>query len=209
LVRIDAPLLVIFAGLPGVGKTKLAETLARRLRCAVLRVDALESAMLRAGIARDQPIGLAAYLAAEAVAETSLRVGADVIVDAVNAVEPARRSWINIATRTGSTWRVVEVICPDQREHQRRVTKRTADLEDHQLPTWPDVLKRVHEYEMWTRPRLIVDSTVPLEVSLQTIWTYLDGRHRNQGRIRESFAEEAARRAQSLIPKTTLFGMSR
>jgi len=145
---------------------------------------------LRAGIARDQPIGLAAYVAAEAVAETSLRVGADVIVDAVNAVEPARRSWINIATRTGSTWRVVEVICPDQREHQRRVTERTADLEDHQLPTWPDVLKRVHEYEMWTRSRLIVDSTVPLEVSLQTILTYLDG----AGTETRAGSEKASRR---------------
>jgi hypothetical protein len=46
--------------------------------------------MRRAGVTRDEPTGPAAKVVANAVADASLRAGADVVVDAVNPVEAAR-----------------------------------------------------------------------------------------------------------------------
>ena len=114
-------MLVAMAGLPGTGKTAIAELLGARLSKPVVSVDPIEAAILRAGIDADQPTGLAAYLVAEALAENVLRAGHGVIVDAVNAVDPAREQWVNLAARTGEKLKFVEVVCSDTDVHRARL----------------------------------------------------------------------------------------
>ena len=150
-------MLIVFGGLPGVGKTALARVVAERVKAAYLRVDAIEAAMWRAGVARDQPTGLAAYVVAHAVAEGTLAAGVPVVVDAVNPVEDARRGWHDLAQRLPRPVRMIEVVCLDEVEHRRRVESRTADLEAHAPPTWDEVLDR--RYEPWEEPRLTVDTS--------------------------------------------------
>ncbi|MCM2416283.1 AAA family ATPase [Streptomyces sp. RKAG290] len=93
------------AGLPGAGKSSVAEALARRLAAPVVSVDPIEAAMWRAGVARNQPTGLAAYVVAEAVAGGVLALGQTVIADAANAVEAAREQWRSLAVVMASRWR--------------------------------------------------------------------------------------------------------
>jgi predicted kinase len=154
----QAPLLVVFGGLPGTGKTTLAARIAAQLPAAYLRIDAIEAAMWRAGLPRGEPTGLAAYLAAEAMADASLRSGCPIVIDAVNPIELARRTWRELARRTGSRLSVIEVVCSDRDEHRRRVEERAADLEGHSVPTWSEVEAR--EYDPWQEPRLVVDTSV-------------------------------------------------
>lgn len=92
-------MLIAMAGLPGSGKSAVAGEVARALGCAVLSVDPIEAAMWRAGIGHDQPTGLAAYVVAEELAREQLLIGNDVVVDAVNDVEPARQQWRSLATK--------------------------------------------------------------------------------------------------------------
>jgi len=162
---------VVLGGLPGSGKTTVGRPVAELLTAAYVRVDALEAAMWRAGIAREQPTGLAAYMVAEAVAEGCLRAGASVVVDAVNAVEVARQVWRDLAVRTHKPLRFIEVVCSDQAEHRRRVEARSADLEGHYVPTWDEVVQR--EYEPWRDQRLVVDTHQPLANSRLQIEEYL------------------------------------
>jgi predicted kinase len=152
-----APLLVVFGGLPGTGKTTVSRTVAARVGAAFVRVDELEVAMWRSGIAREQPTGLAAYAVAEAVVESCLGVGASAVVDAVNPVEPARRAWRDLARRTGAMLRVVEVVCSDPVEHRRRVERREADIDGQRMPSWREVTER--EYEPWSEDRLVLDTS--------------------------------------------------
>ena len=86
----------------------------------VISVDPIESAILSAGIDSDQPTGLAAYLVAETMAESVLVGGGGVIVDAVNAVEPAREQWVQLAARQEAAIRFVEVVCSDPELHRER-----------------------------------------------------------------------------------------
>jgi predicted kinase len=56
-------MLIAFGGLPGTGKTTIAQALARKLAAVYLRIDTLEQALIASGDA-GADIGPAGYLAA-------------------------------------------------------------------------------------------------------------------------------------------------
>src|SRR5215218_1777669 len=89
--------LIVLSGLPGTGKSVLADSIARFFGFPVVSVDPIESAMLRSGVRPDQPTGLAAYLVAEALADSWLALGLSPIVDAVNGVSEAKEMWRTLA----------------------------------------------------------------------------------------------------------------
>ncbi|MFN4002579.1 AAA family ATPase [Microcella sp.] len=160
-------MLVAMAGLPGSGKSTVAEELARAVGMPVVSVDPVESAILRAGIDADQPTGLAAYLVAETIADAVVRSGQGVIIDAVNAVAPARDQWVLLGERLGVEVRFVETLCSDANVHRQRLEQRRRDLVHIAEPTWHAVEQSLDEYAPWsglaeTRPRLTLDTVQPL-----------------------------------------------
>ncbi len=162
-----APVLVVMAGLPGAGKSAVADVLGDRLGAPVVSVDPIESAMLVAGVHPGQPTGLAAYVVAEGMAEAVLQAGASVVVDAVNAVEPARAQWSALSARTGVPLLFVEVVCSDESVHRSRLEARHRGLPGMRELGWADVLRSRSEYEEWAGesaawPRLPVDSMRPV-----------------------------------------------
>ena len=74
--------LIVLSGLPGSGKSTVAEGLSRALSLPVFSVDPIEAAMWRAGLAKTET-GVAAYEVARALADEHLRLRHAVIVDAV------------------------------------------------------------------------------------------------------------------------------
>jgi predicted kinase len=167
--------LVVMAGLPGSGKSVVAEDLAKALGCAVLSVDPVEAAMWRAGVTRDQPTGLAAYVVVEVVAAEQLALGHDVIIDAVNAVELAREQWRRLAERTGSVLRFIEVRCSDEREHRHRLEAREREIEGFPEPSWESVQWRRAGFDEWGEERLVLDSMASREGNLRTALDHLAG----------------------------------
>jgi predicted kinase len=149
------PLLIIFGGLPGTGKTSLARELARELGGVYLRIDSIEQAILnsRAG---SETIDEAGYCVGYAVAEDNLRLGRTVIADSVNPLQVTRDAWIGVAHRAHATAIEVEVICSDAQQHRQRVETRVPDISGHRLPTWQEVVCR--EYHPWDRKRILVDT---------------------------------------------------
>lgn len=148
------PPLVVFAGLPGCGKTLLARLTADRLGLTHLRIDTIEAAIAwSVPAAADSPAG---YLAAEWVAAEQLRGGRGVVIDAVNNLEIARAAWPALAERTGAKLTVIEVICSDPAEHRNRVQNRSSDLPGHQVPRWDQVSE--WRWEPITWPRLLIDN---------------------------------------------------
>ena len=150
----------------------MSRLVAQDLPATWLRIDLIEAAMWRSGIAREEPTGLAAYVVANALADAQLSLGATVVVDAVNPVEEARRGWRELTARHGIRLRLCEVVCSDRDEHRRRVERRESDLDGLKVPTWDDVIKR--EYEPWTEPRLTVDTVLSRAECLTAIFAYIE-----------------------------------
>jgi predicted kinase len=132
----------------------------------VLSVDPIEAAMCRAGVDRAQPTGLAAYVVAEAIAGDIPALGQTVIVDAVNAVEPARQMWRDLAASYAAVLRWIEVVCSDPDVHRRRLERRSRGDEAVSEPIWEGVQIRRGEYERWTDDRLTLDTTLELATNV-------------------------------------------
>lgn len=161
-------MLVVFGGLPGTNKSTLAVEVARRLRATYLRVDAIEAALIGAGLVPDQAsVGAAGYVVANRVADSCLRTGLDVVVDAVNPVELARAGWRELATAIGVPLTFVEVRCSDRDRHRRQVEQRESDLADWRVPGWAAVIER--DYEPWTGERIEVDNLGDPQVHVERI----------------------------------------
>ena len=80
------PLLIVFGGLPGAGKTTLSRELARRLSATHLRIDTIEHSLKSAGLAVDGN----GYAIANALAADNLMLDRSVIADCVNPVLASR-----------------------------------------------------------------------------------------------------------------------
>jgi len=160
-------MLIIFGGLPGVGKSEIARELARQLGAVFLRVDSIEQALRDSGVVTG-PLDESGYRIGYAMAEDNLRLGCSVVADCVNPLTITRDAWLDIAKRTGVRAVEIEIQCSDPNEHRRRVESRTADIPGLNLPSWEDVVSR--QYEPWTREHLVLDSaTCPVEQNVNQI----------------------------------------
>ncbi|GEA86776.1 AAA family ATPase [Cellulomonas cellasea] len=162
-------MLIAMAGLPGAGKSAVADAVGRALDATVLSVDPVEAAMWRAGVGRDQPTGIAAYVVVEAVARHQLALGRTVVVDAVNAVDEARGQWRDLARITGVPLHFVEVVCSDAALHRERLEGRRRDIEGFAEPTWESVEQVRREYAPWVDAPLRVDSVLLLDEVVATV----------------------------------------
>jgi predicted kinase len=149
-------MLIIFAGLPGVGKTAIAQELAHKLRAVYLRIDSIEQAVRESG-AVIGPMNESGYRVAYAIAADNLRLGGTVVADSVNPLRITREAWREVARNAGVQSVEVEVRCSDSEEHRRRVESRPADIEGLTLPTWEEVTTR--EYEPWDREHIEIDTS--------------------------------------------------
>ena len=161
------PVLVVIDGLPGTGKSTIAEALAARIASTYLRVDRIEQAIV-AWSTLTHPVGPVGYAVAHALAHEQLELGLDTVVECVNPVALTRDAWPGTAADAGAVLVEVEVVCSDPAEHRRRVENRASDVDGLVKPTWVEVTSR--EYEDWIRPHVSIDSaTTPVGDAVQQI----------------------------------------
>ena len=151
--------LVVLSGLPGVGKTSIAGVVAARTGSVHLSVDEVEESILACGLPLRWQVGVAAYEATRAMTEQNLRLGHDVVVDAVNDSEEARQTWRTAASRTGSPVDFMYLEISDVHEHERRLSGRDRGLTYVGEPTWSDVQRRRADYAAWSDEVLEFDTT--------------------------------------------------
>jgi predicted kinase len=170
-------MLVVMTGLPGTGKSAIAEAVAQVLPAPVFSVDPLEAALLRSGITRDQNSGIAAYELAAELARSQLRLGQSAVVDAVNAWESLRRWYLGLAEPVGAPAVLIETICSDRALHREQFESRRRAIEGWVYePTWRDVELRMLEYEPSNLDRLVLDAVEPLEENRRAAVEYVTAR---------------------------------
>jgi predicted kinase len=173
-------MLIIFGGLPGVGKTTISKELARQLGAVHLRIDSIERAIRDSGMVT-QPLNDIGYRVGYAVAEDNLLLGRTVIADSVNPLQLTRDAWVAVASRAGAEAAEIEVTCSDPQRHRRRLETRSTDITGPRL-TWEEVVSR--EYEPWNRKHIVID-TLGRSVAeiVRELQEALAKRQRNSGQL--------------------------
>ena len=147
-------MLFVFGGLPASGKSVLSLHLAKNINAVHIRVDSIEQHLKTH--AQLDPVGVAGYVSAYAVAMDNLRLGRTVIADSVNPIQVTRNAWRQVAADAGSSICEIEVICSDLAEHEQRYSSRSSDIEGLKFGPWKEVLNR--EYENWETRDILIDT---------------------------------------------------
>ncbi|MBN7804676.1 AAA family ATPase [Agrobacterium rosae] len=151
-------MLIIFGGLPGSGKSTIAQALALRLQATYLRLDTIEQAIRAASsLPAGADVGPAGYVVLYKVAADNLRLGRTVIADSVNSIEITRAAFRATATEANRRFIEVEVICSDKIVHRHRAKSRISTVEGLIPPTWEQIEART--FEPWA-PDLRIDTSL-------------------------------------------------
>ncbi len=147
------PILYLFAGLPGTGKSALGRRLAGKKRAVYLRIDTVEQGLRDLCCWEVRGEG---YRLAYRVAADNLQNGIDVVADSCNPLELTRSEWESVALANNALSLNIEILCSDPGEHQTRIENRIPEISGLRLPTWKEVQER--EYHDWTRKRIVIDT---------------------------------------------------
>jgi predicted kinase len=161
--------LIIFSGLPGTGKSTLAEAVGRQFHIPVFARDWLEATLLRSGLrpsSEHKSLSFAGYELMTVLAERQLMLGQSVILDSVAATETIRATWRQLTEQYRADWRVIECICSDEAIHRARLKDRRRNIPGWHELEWSDIEKVKGYYSPWTLPRLVLDMVYPVKENL-------------------------------------------
>jgi len=147
------PVLYIFSGLPGVGKSTLAKNIAKILNAVYIRIDTIEQGLRDLCKVDVQGEG---YRLAYKIVQDNLRVGNDVVADQCNPINLTRNEWVEVAVKNDCCYANIEIICSDKSEHRKRVENRVIEIENMTLPTWEEVIER--KFDDWGEEHIIIDT---------------------------------------------------
>jgi predicted kinase len=147
------PILYIFSGLPGTGKSTLAKNIVKLLEAVYIRIDTIEQGMRDLCNFDVQGEG---YRLAYKIAQDNLRIGNNVVADQCNPINLTRKEWNDVAIKNHSKYINIEIICSNKMEHKNRIENRKTEIENLKLPTYKEIMER--EYEVWDEERIIIDT---------------------------------------------------
>jgi len=154
---------VVFAGLPGSGKSRLAETVGQRLTIPVFAKDWLEGVLMQCGITH----------AFDRLGKRQLVLGQSVILVSVASTASIRNIWRALASEYEAHWRVIECICSDERLHRSRLDGRQRHIPNWPELEWLDVERVKANYAGWDEERFIIDAVQPFQTNLEIVLSYL------------------------------------
>ena len=156
--------LVIFSGLPGTGKSSLAEAVGRHFGIPVFAKDWLEASLLQSELkptSKEKSLGYAGYELLTVLAKRQLMLGQSVILDSVAATKTIRMEWRKLTKRYQAEWRVIECVCSDESIHHARLKVRKRGIPGWHELEWSEVEGVKNYYVPWRQDRLVLDMANP------------------------------------------------
>jgi hypothetical protein len=168
--------LIVFSGLPGVGKSTLADEVGARLGIAVFAVDWVLGALTPFGGRHlDDLMEIGAELLTT-LALRQLALGQSAILDHPAEDVADRERWRSLARRAGAEFVPVLCECPDPAVHRARLEGRTRGIPGwHDAGAWSNVERRRATFPPWPDGTLTVDTTAADERNVDAVLALLAG----------------------------------
>lgn len=168
--------LIVFSGLPGTGKSTLADAAGRQLGIPVLAADWLLGSLTPfGGYHLDRPLEVGVEMLTT-LAFRQLRLGQSAILDHPAEDPTARTQWRSLARAAGAEFRVVVCTCSDRQVHRTRLEQRQRGIPGwHEHGNWANVERRLAQFPPWTDDVLTIDAVRPLAENLAAVLEYVAG----------------------------------
>jgi predicted kinase len=154
------PTLILFAGMPGSGKTTLCRLLAQELRIPVFSKDRVQLVLRQRDLVKENTGD--GYYVILSQAEEHLGLGMSAILDATFPLDHLRLVASDIARRWGARFKAVYCSCSDDRVWRERMEQRSRAADpDWNMATWADVQRMRAYYKPWGDNALEIDSLKP------------------------------------------------
>lgn len=169
--------LIVFTGLPGTGKSTLAEALGKQLSIPVFAKDWLEATLIRCELIpsnQEKPLGSAGYELLTVLAECQLMLEQSVILDSVAGTVSIRETWKDISKQYNAQWIVIECVCTDESLHRSKLASRQRKIPGWHEPQWADIEKAKGYYAPWVGERLVLNLVDAFEENFAKALAYCE-----------------------------------
>ena len=162
--------LIIFSGLPGTGKSTLAERLARELQLPLLCIDDVIGEVPKNTDISFWDSKVAILLD---LIETQLKLGLSLIADSVF-MNMDRNHAQELARKYNAHFLPIYVFISDAKVWEERVTTRYNELKNKDVATWERIQHQRERFRAWEPDTaLFIDSLHPLEQNHRTVLDFV------------------------------------
>ncbi len=167
---------VVFSGLPGTGKSTLADLVARRIGAPCFAGDWLLGALAPHGVLDD--LDRSTLLAVHhgllgRLAIRQLMLGQAAVVDGV-VTDAVLAQWATDAAQWGAPVLVVECVCSDVELHRRRIEGRRREIPGWHEVGWDHVERMRAEFPPLRSRHLTADAVNPVEDNVELVLARLE-----------------------------------
>lgn len=163
--------LILFAGMPGSGKTTLARMISRELGFPVFAKDRVQRVLRDHNLA-DASSGDGYYIILD-MADEQLSLGLSVILDATFPLDHFRTVASETAARYRANFCAIYCHCSDDAMWRERMTNRVQYVPGWKPVGWDDVLRMRDYYQPWNDNALLVDSVYSPEENFPRVLAYI------------------------------------
>ena len=166
--------LIVMSGIPGTGKSAVAEALATALRAPVYAKDWLEAALLESGAVGRDRLGRVGYSLLTTLARRQLELGQSAILDSVAGLDSIRQPWLQLSREFKASLSVIECVCSDPGLHRQRLNERRRGISGWAELEWSEVERVKGYFAPWSTERLTLDSAAPLSENIAQVFEYVN-----------------------------------
>jgi predicted kinase len=174
-VIFSSPTVVVFTGLPGTGKSTLADSLATTTRSPSFSLDWILGAMvptgLLSGLERSKSLLLERQLL-RMLFTRQLMLGQSAILDCI-VPDDVLDDWTDAAGSQGGRLLTIECLCSDEAVHRSRVKSRVRGIPGWHEVDWSHVEFMRAETPPLVAEKLTVDAVRPLIDNLTAVHEYV------------------------------------